>query len=139
MMNTAGVEKVRCTLSAKERLKYRKQIETLFQKGKAFSVFPIKAIHLCQSKMGKGEPPAKVGFVVPKKRIRKAVDRNRAKRLMREAWRLNKYLLYNAVPEGKQVHCFLVFVGNPVAQTKFASVEKAVTQILEKIAIKYSN
>lgn len=53
-----------------------------------------------------------VGFSVPKKKFRKSVDRHRVRRLMVEAWRLNKQNLIDCLPEGQAIHVFLIFL-NP--------------------------
>lgn len=39
------------------------------------------------------------------------MDRHRIRRLMVEAWRLNKQVLYEAIPSDKQVHLFFIFTG----------------------------
>ncbi len=109
-MSTSRIHQ-RFTLEAGERLQLRKQIETLFRAGEAFSVFPLRIICAFVPRMDKNAAPVRVGFSIPKKRIRKAVDRNRIRRLLREAWRLQKHALYRAVPDNLQIHCFLIYSG----------------------------
>lgn len=107
-MGTSGIHN---GLGASERLQLRKQIETLFRDGEAFSVFPLRVIYLLLPCPAGATSRVRTGFSIPKKRINKAVNRNRIRRLLKEAWRLNKHRLYAAVPEGFQLHCFLVFSG----------------------------
>lgn len=80
------------TFKKTERLKSKKAIELLYTKGRQKSFFPLKVfVHKNQSP---GPHPVRFMVSVPKKKIRSAVKRNRVKRLIREAWRLNKHLLY---------------------------------------------
>lgn len=110
MMGTNRIHE-RYTLNETERLKLRKQIETLFQTGKAFSVHPIRVLFLIVPRLPGEISPVRVGFVIPKKRRKKAVDRNRIKRLLKESWRLQKHSLYAQIPESQQLHVFFVFNG----------------------------
>jgi ribonuclease P protein component len=57
------------------------------------------------------EPPKRVLIVVPKKRIRKAVDRHRIKRQLREVYRLNKALIENPKP-GQTMLIAMVYQGS---------------------------
>jgi len=95
--------------SAKEKLKSRKLMEELFSGGKSFSVFPVKLFY----KEVK-EPidfPVKAGVGASSKRFKKAVERNRIKRLLRESYRLNKLpLIEFATREKKQVAVFFLFI-----------------------------
>ena len=81
-------------------------------------------------------PPVSILVSVPKKRFRHAVDRNRMKRLVREAYRLNKYMLWNAL-EGKNFRLALAFVcitdTLPSFHTVNKSMMKALTRIAEKV------
>lgn len=73
--------------SKKEKLKSQKLIEALFEEGKAINAFPLRLIYL---KTGDSN---KIGVSVSKRNFKRAFDRNRIKRLMRESYRLNKNLL----------------------------------------------
>lgn len=79
--------------SRKEKLKGKKLIERLFLEGKSVSAYPLKLIYL-RTKFDDG-PRIKTGVAVPKKKVPKAVNRNRIKRLLREAYRHNKGAIFN--------------------------------------------
>lgn len=74
-------------------------------------------------------PPVMVGFSVPKKKFRSSVHRHRVRRLMFEAWRLNKHTLYAAVPPTMQLHVFLIF--NSAEMPEYSVVEQAVVKAME--------
>jgi ribonuclease P protein component len=92
-----------------EKLKSRKTLNTLFTGGKSFSVFPIKVFYLLPET---NEIMVQAGVGVSAKNFRKAVDRNRIKRLLRECYRLNKLSLH-AVLEQKQkgMAVFFLYIG----------------------------
>ncbi len=77
----------------KEKLKSSKLIERLFAEGEAITKFPYKLLYLQYS--SDANTNVKAGFVAPKKNFKSAVKRNRIKRLLREAYRLNKHLYFN--------------------------------------------
>lgn len=129
-MSTNSIQQ-RYTLQAIERLKLRKQIETLFQTGEAFSVFPLRVVYSLNSLAATEISPVRAGFSIPKKRIKKAVNRNRVRRLLREAWRLQKHALYQSIPEGHQLHCFLIFTGNE--KLTFEEAKTAVKKLTDKL------
>lgn len=133
-MNTHPVYR-RNTLQATERLKLRKQIEMLFQKGEAFSVYPLLVKFQVMAKAdlpeGQGVSPVRVGFSIPKKRVRHAHLRNRNRRLLKEAWRCQKHELYVAIPEKWQLHCFLIFKGSEMLT--FEQAKEAVSTIQQKL------
>jgi ribonuclease P protein component len=98
------------TLGKNERLKSRKAIDQLFTTGKSFSSFPFKVIY---SKSNTGEQTTaehqlKCAFSVSKKNFKKAVFRNRIKRLMREAYRLQKAELQAQLQQSS--NCLSVFI-----------------------------
>lgn len=59
------------------------------------------------------------------------MDRHRTRRLMVEAWRLNKHLLYEKIPGGLQLHIFFIYQDNKL--TTFDLVQTAVTGLIEKL------
>jgi ribonuclease P protein component len=79
--------------SKDEKLKGEKQIEKLFLDGRSIGAFPLRLYYAPLDV--KGGASLKIGFSVGKKNFRKAVDRNRIKRLLRESYRQNKPELIN--------------------------------------------
>ena len=117
----------------KEKLKSKKTIEELFLVGKNIREFPIKLIYL-KSDFDDGAK-IKAGVVAPKKKFKRAVDRNRIKRLLREAYRLNKPLIFNNI---ERTYAFLfLYLGNKDAD--FQDVDSAMKKIMETFLKKESN
>ena len=97
------------TLGAQERLKSRTIIQQLFKEGKALSVFPIRVVYLEVPLM---EPFLQAGFTVGTRQFKRAVQRNRIKRLMREVYRMNNHTL-KCMLEERSIHLavFFMFTG----------------------------
>ncbi|MEY3620533.1 MAG: ribonuclease protein component [Bacteroidota bacterium] len=75
------------TFQKKDKLKSRKQTQFLFAKGQSMNAFPIKLIYTIES----NEPGSlQTGVGAPSRTFRKAVARNRVKRLLREGFRLER-------------------------------------------------
>lgn len=70
--------------------------------------------------------PAQVGVSVPKRNFKKAVDRNRIKRLMRETYRLQKKIVYKGVDKP------YVFMISYLAREEFeyAKIERKMKELL---------
>ena len=84
------------TFPKKEHLYGEKVIENLHTTGSSFLVYPLRVVYLNVSQPDE-QIPVRVMIGVSKKKFKKAVDRNRAKRLMREAYRLNKSSLVSII------------------------------------------
>jgi ribonuclease P protein component len=115
------------TLGKDEKLKSRKLIEHLFGEGKRVKSFPLQLIYLQINH--DSEFPVKVGFSVPKRVVKLAVDRNRIKRMMREAYRLNKYLISENI---KEPYIFM-FIYTSKEEPKYADLE----EIFKKVFVKF--
>ena len=118
------------TFQKHERLKSKRYFDALFAKGKSIKSYPIRVIFLEFNEENfegiKSLPnQSQVAFSVPKKRFKKAVDRNRIKRQMREAYRLNKHLLNK--------NYAMVFVYLPNEKLAYQTIEKAMVKALEKL------
>ena len=81
------------TLGKEERLKSKKLIEKLYEHGNSIKVFPLRMVYLQTSHTSAF--PAQVGVSVAKRNFKKAPDRNRLKRVMRESYRLQKEIVYD--------------------------------------------
>lgn len=109
--------KQRYTFKKNEKLKSRKAIEQLFREGKSFSNFPFKIIWKF-NEMASAELQA--GFTVSSKQFKKAVDRNRIKRLIRESYRLQKgQLQVQMKNKQKCLSVFFIYVGNELPEYSF--------------------
>lgn len=72
-----------------------------------------------------------IGFSIPKKKFRLSVHRHRITRLLREAWRLHKHLLYAAMPPNTQLHVFFIFTDTKLPD--YATVQTTVVKCIEKL------
>ena len=125
------------TLGKEERLKSRKQIENLFDNGKSFVVAPFRVYFIVNNELAiqKGESGLKFGTGVSAKNFKKAVDRNRIKRLTREAWRLQKNEIREKAKETQiQLNVFFIYTGKELPD--FTTVKDKVAIALKKLADK---
>ena len=117
-------------LGKKERLKSRKQIDTLFAEGKSFTVFPIRVTY--RFMITEDEPLAQIGVTVSKRYFKKAVDRNRVKRLLRESYRLQKTDLALQLHQSNQkAYLFFIYTDKNIAS--FEVFKTAMSACLRKL------
>ncbi len=110
----------------RERLARKKLWEAVFRRGSRLKAYPL-ALYYYRTGLPE-DVPVQAGFAVPSKSFRKAVDRNRLKRLMREAYRLEKPGAFNNI-EGSYAFVFL-YLGREIAD--FSEVSHAVKTLLHK-------
>ena len=118
------------TLGKEERIKSRKAIEKLFAEGKKLSVAPFLVYYLLFNEEKK--EPLQFGVGVSGKNFRKAVDRNKIKRLTRESYRLQKSLLKETLLEKKKsLHVFFIYTGKEIPV--YADTYPVAGNILQKL------
>ena len=83
------------TFGREEKLKSRKIIGRLYTEGKSIKAFPLRMVYLQTDHTS--DFPCQAAVSVPKRNFKKAVDRNRNKRLLRESYRLQKQIAYSEV------------------------------------------
>jgi len=118
------------SLSRGERLKSVVKTQKLFLKGKSFKIFPFHVYY----RLSNNTEVFKNQFVISvgKHFFKHAVDRNRMKRLVREAYRKNKQLVY-LLSEEKNVFFNVGFVYKSSSKLDYVEIEKLVIQALNML------
>lgn len=106
-------------------------IAKLFENGESFISYPLRVIWKAEDTPGQSS--VKVMVSVSKKKLKHAVDRNLAKRLVRESYRLNKLHLKNIVA-ANQKSVSICFIWIPDKTLTFKKTENRVKLALAKIA-----
>lgn len=115
-----------------ERLKSRKQIDGLFAGGKSYNAFPVRMAYRLFATPEGAQPALLVGVSAPKRHFKKAVHRNRIKRLLREAYRLQKPQLL-ALLEGANISGHVFFLYTDKVLPDYATIEASVGKCLQQI------
>ncbi|AXT18635.1 ribonuclease P protein component [Flavobacteriaceae bacterium AU392] len=118
------------TYKKTEKLKSKKLIDKLFSEGEFVSVYPLRLVYKSIS----FEDPviAKTGVSVSKRNFKTAVDRNHIKRLLREAYRLNKASYFNNITT--QYAFMILYIGKE--KFEFHQIESKMKLLFEKFSKK---
>ena len=113
----------------KEKLKSRKHLEALFTAGAMFIVFPLKVFY---KEVELQDNVLKTGVGASRKSFRKAVDRNRIKRLLREVYRIEKPRLLNSLAQNKkQIALFFLYVDKSLPE--YNLLKEKMQQAIDKL------
>jgi ribonuclease P protein component len=130
----------RYTWTKAEKLKSRKRIEWVFKEGRSLSIFPFKVFFLLTNPApplsAQSPSPLQAGFGAGSRHFKKAVDRNRIKRLSREAYRLQKQPLMDLLTEkGISMAVFFVYSGKelPDHSTVKAKIGVALQKLIKEV------
>lgn len=133
---SGSMEERRYTLDKSERLCSKKLIERLFAGGnKSFPAFPLRVVYMWVEPEDVGADVS-ILISVPKKRFKYAVKRNQVKRQIREAYRLNKYTVIDALSgleTPKKLVLAFIWLDNKIYTSEVVGhkVKKLLTHIAE--------
>lgn len=118
-----------------ERIVSKKLIEQLFSgnSSQSLAAFPLRVVFMLR-KCHEDEPTAQLLISVPKRHLKHAVDRNRVKRQLREAYRLNRQLLTEHIPSNHQVALSFIWLSDDLVSSEV--VTSKVRNLLKKIRAK---
>jgi len=112
-----------------ERLKSKKQITEIFEKGKKIKQYPFVLNYLF---VDESDSPIKIVVSVPKRLVKFANKRNRLKRQIKEAYRLNKADIYQKLEQNnKNLALFLIYTGKEKENYHF--IEKKLILLLNQL------
>ena len=122
-------------LNKSERITGRTMVDALFRGGQSRSVpyYPVRAVYRMMPYSGSA---VRVLFSVPKRFLHHAVDRNRVKRQMREAYRLNKHILYDVMASHEEETLAVAFIWQGQNLEPSEGVTRRMVNILTRISDK---
>lgn len=125
------------TFQKKDKLKSRKQTQFLFAKGQSMNAFPIKLIYTLES----NEPGSvQTGVGAPSRTFRKAVDRNRVKRLLREGYRLERpEFITSSVDALNKLRVNLFFLYTDATVISQKEIQEKIKQLLSRLSEKINS
>lgn len=115
---------MRATFPKSEKLCGTATIDHLYQNGKRFVVWPMRVTYLRIN-----EAPTQILIWAPKALFKHAVDRNYLRRLMREAYRLNKHILLES---GKQYQLAINYIDKE--KHDFSVINKSMNKVIKRLA-----
>jgi len=122
------------TLSKSDRLTCRDTISQIYDAGKHLNDYPFKIVWLKED----GEAGLKAVFSVPKRKFKRAVDRNQIKRKLREAYRKHKHDCQKAtISQNTRVSLFLIYLGKDIPQSEI--VDDKIILLLNRLTKKITD
>jgi ribonuclease P protein component len=116
------------TFTKAERLCSKVIMDKVFETGKVIVVPSFKLIWLKADK--KEEQPVQIVITVPKRNFKRAVDRNKLKRRIREVYRKNKGVLYSSI-SSESYYMMLIYTGRNIIEYK--EIEEKILKLLQRL------
>lgn len=122
------------TLRKSERLNKKKVIDSMFSgNARSFAVFPLRVVYLPVEEL---EAPVSILVSVSKRRFKRAVKRNRVKRQIREAYRLNQQMLTDALAvRGERLAIAYIYLSDELLDSALIEerMKTALSRLVEKL------
>ena len=118
------------TFKKEEKLCSKILIDRIFADGETFLSFPLKIAFVELEPSSKN--PVVAAFTVGKRNFKLAVQRNHIKRKIREAYRLNKHILYKGLGE-KHLAVFFIYIGKKIPD--YHQIESAMKKGIDKLIV----
>jgi len=127
------VEVPAATLSKQERMVSQKAIDQLFEKGnsRALTAYPLRVVYQQLPRFTSEEPAVQLLISVPKRHLKHAVDRNRVKRQIREAYRHRKGAFAQLTTDSDTLRMAFVWLSDNLCSTP--DVQTALERLLKKM------
>lgn len=125
------------TLGSQERIKSTKLIDTLFSGGNSQSIvaYPLRVVYMKGGREA-DTPQTQIMVSVSKRHFKRAVKRNRVKRQIREAYRLNKNLLSEKLTQQPDMTLYLAWIWQADELFPSSVVEERMKILLHRLAEK---
>lgn len=121
----------RYTFSKDERLTNKLLLKRLFSEGASFVIPPFRVIYLKDKELP-FKAATQLAISVPKKKLRRAPERNRIKRLTRESWRHQKpYLSSSLTENNERLAVFFIYLDYQLVP--YSVVDKSIEKIIQRI------
>lgn len=133
------MDKLKYSLPQAERINSKKQIDRLFRGGgsKAMTASPLRMVYMAEERSEDArEPMAQMMVSVPKRYFKRAVKRNRIKRQVREAYRLNKHLLDDSLARRGDKTVSMCFIWTADRLLTTDEVEERMKRLLTRLGEK---
>lgn len=126
------MEKERYTFGKNDRLKGVKSVALLFGDGKSFFSYPFRIVWTLT--LAHPGTPSRTGISVPKREFKRAVDRNRIKRIFRESWRHRKKGLDGLISEhNKEIDIMFIYTGREIPS--LSSMDSYIDKAMAKFSL----
>lgn len=116
------------TLTKDERIYLRSELSELFASRGSFVCYPFRVLY---KEVPRQDHPIKMMVSVPKKRLKRAVDRNLIKRLTRETYRLHKSQLQESIPPETTLLIGFIYLKEKLS--RYSTIERAMEQVVSKV------
>lgn len=120
------------SFSKKERLTERRTIKALFECETSFAHYPFRVYYMVGD--DHSDQPLRAAVSVSKRIYKRAVDRNRLKRLTREAWRMNKGRLHSAMVQ-RNTSLVLMLVYTSAEMHDFSFISNKTREVVSKLLL----